>query len=154
MVWDLLRSQYEAAKRSKTSIVAITRSLDDNRDICQENIKALRSEIGYLEQDKDIIEPLLNLDDGLWQLLRLQLPHRIATTPDLLRGIGYLFQCISAINGQIAARETYRHTNANHNDFMNHMYRLDNALVADFESLWESLLEYEHLLFEQQSLRQ
>lgn len=154
MVWDLLKQHHENNKRDKTSVVAILHSLDDNRAVCQENIKALRSELGYLENYKPVTEPLLTLDDGLWQLLRLQLPHRVATTPDLLRGIGYLFQRINGINRQIAARETYRHTNAEHDDFMNHMARFDNALVADFESLWESLLEYEHQLFENQSLRQ
>ena len=151
MSWDLIKFQREAAKRDKTGVAAIFRSLDDNRDVCQENIKALRSELGYLDQNKPLVEPLLSFDEGLWQLLRLQLPHQIATNAELLTGVGYLFQRIGAINRQIASRETYRHTNVAHDDFMNHMRRLDNALVADFESLWESMLEYEHRLFKKKT---
>ena len=144
IIWDTIRWRREVGRRDRASVAAILHSLDDNREICQENIKALRSEMTYLDENKAVVEPVLVLDDKLWQLLRLQLPRRVATNAALLGGISYIYQRLSRINRSIGRRERYRQANTTNADFNKRMREYDRVLIEDLESLWLSMLEYEH----------
>jgi hypothetical protein len=143
MAWDLIKYRREAAKRERLSLQAIIHSIAENRSTCSENLETLKQEIEFLHHPSSVIRALLLLDDAAWQLLRLQLPRKIAANPELLAKIGYIFRRIAVINTYIASRETFRQGNVTVPGFKNRMMNYDNSLVTDFESLWQSLTELE-----------
>jgi hypothetical protein len=145
-LWDSIKFKREARKRDRTSIAAILHSLDDNRVTCEENLTALRVEMDYLNRDRTYAVPLLQLDDAIWQLLKLQLPRRIATTDQLLSGLSYIFRRVRSVNAQLAARDAFRQANASQPGFVKRFRKYDQKLIDDLESLWQSLVEYEHRL--------
>jgi hypothetical protein len=146
LVWDSIKFRREARKRDRTSIAAILHSLDDNRVTCEENLTSLRVEMQYLNHDKTYAIPLLTLDDAIWQLLKLQLPRRIATNAQLLSQASYVFRRIRSINAHLASRDAFRQMHASEPGFVKRLRKHDQRLIEDLESLWQSLLELEHSL--------
>ncbi len=127
-------------KRDRAVLSALLVNIEENQATSRENINAINSELGYLQHNKTLTAPLLMLDDGVWQLIKLQLPRRIASDQHMIRRISYLYKSMAAANVQTNSREAYRIANNGKKDFITRMEQYDFALQKTLEELWENLL--------------
>ena len=87
MAWDVYKYRRDTKARDRAVTTAVNEELRGNITILEENKKLLELEISGLDEKKSVIKPLTPVDNGSWDIVKINPPQSIAQDADTLTKI-------------------------------------------------------------------
>ncbi|MBI5679866.1 MAG: hypothetical protein HZC47_03095 [Methanobacterium sp.] len=141
--------EHNKKKTERKTLVAVKNELEYNLQILDYNQNILDNEIELIEDNKFsdtpkrnklILEPLLPLKTGFWDIITFDLfPDKVKKS-ELFVKIRDIDMCANKINEQIKSRENYKNTNIEAHDISSTVKRYDRLLLENIEGLRTALM--------------
>src|SRR5437762_1140520 len=139
MAWDYIKYRRETGEREAAVLRAVREEITDNTSVAEQNLMILTQEIQVLKEQKSVVAPLQPLQNGMWDLVRLNLPQKLVKSPDVLSGLRQTANVISYMTETIRSRENYRITNGAMSNYHDRMRLYDETLLDLHQRLLASL---------------
>jgi hypothetical protein len=139
MAWDYIKYRRETGERETAVLRAMREDIADNTSIAQQNIAMLIQEIQVLKEQKSVVAPLQPLQQGMWDLVKLNIPQKLSRSPDLLSHVRQTANLGSYAIETIRSRENYRITNGAMSNYHDRMRLYDETLLDLHQRLVTSL---------------
>ena len=142
MLWDLWKAGTEARERERSVLSAISEELVANKSALDEDLALLSLELSFLAQQKHIVQPLIPMKTGFWELAKVHFPRKVLDPKSLqlLRDLAFLAE---RVNYEITSRESYRIHNIPMSNFCGRMMKYDQSLVALLNELNQAIAAYQ-----------
>lgn len=135
IAWDIYKYRRDTKRKDDAIISAVNEELIANIFICQSNKNALEQEIIFLKEKKSLVSPIVLLQNGAWDLIKINFPTQIEKDEKLLLKIRSLTQLIQYINENIRSRENYRINNGAMSNYESKLQKYDNSILNDTNDL-------------------
>lgn len=142
ILWDIYKMRKEGRQRTRLVVTAIAEELASNKKLTERNMILLRNDIQALPEKKSVVQPLLFLKIGFWDVAKFSLSQG-ALAPDRLMKLRQAVTLAEQANEEIRSRETYRLHNGAMSNFHGHMAIYDEALLRTLEELNNAMAAYE-----------
>lgn len=145
MCWDSYKSYRDTLKKDVLVLTSITEELLANVHVMFQNNIFLDEDIKALSDQKSLVQALVPLNDGLWDLIRMHLPNKISSSKTMLliRDIIFLTRLM---NSQIESRENYRNNNQAFSGINERLMHYNNTLKDLSGKLTNRINEFTLLL--------
>jgi hypothetical protein len=142
MVWDFFKFRRETLAREQALLNIIQYELNENISILDINEAILKQELEVLDEHKSVVPPLIQLQSGFWDLLKINLsfPKKIRkfdTSINLIR----IAKNLTEMNETIKSRQDYRINNEAMSNYNSRMKIYDDMLLHGSEELRKLLTE-------------
>jgi len=128
MVWDIFKSKRETEERENKVLAVIKEDLTCNLRILVDNLELIKKELEIIGNGSSIINSLIPLKTGFWDLAKIHLPKKILQG-DTLAKLRDVVMNTERINETIQSRENFRNHNRALNGYGHQMKSYDNLLV-------------------------
>ncbi len=147
MIWDFYKFKREIRSREEALLNIITYELNDNINILNNNKTLLEHEISILDSKQSLVNPLLHLQYGFWDLLKANMyfPKEIRNSDASIKIIR-IAQKTKVIDDTIRSREEYRIHNSAMSTFHSRMKKYDQIILEDSEELLKLLDDFQTIL--------
>ncbi len=135
MLWDLWKFRREDNRKTAAVLLAVEHELIENLEIAKANKQLLEAEIPVLDEGKHLIAATLPFKQGIWELLKINLPDKLLEKESLLAMLRDIYMATSHINEGMSSRQVYRDTSANNTAFGQNMKGRNSMLIAQMEEL-------------------
>ena len=135
MCWDNYKFRRDIQEREAVVLAVLQQEVTTNLELATRNQKALTEELDLLRQDRTLVQPLAVLHVGAWDLVRVNIPRKIASNQRQLVKIARMAQAAEDANESIRSRETYRTFNGASSNFLSVMRAYDEHLQKETASL-------------------
>ena len=147
MVWDFFKFRRENHAREKALLNIIKYELSENISVLDNNKTILKQELKGLDKHEIVIQPLIQLQCGFWDLLKINLsfPKKISdfdSSMNLIR----IAQITKEINETIISRQEYRIHNEAMSNYSVKMKIYDEIVMKKIEKMQELLSELQSIL--------
>jgi hypothetical protein len=143
-------NEYSKKKNEKKVLLAVKNELEYNLQILGHNQNILDKEIELIEDNKFseapkrnklILEPLLPLKAGFWEIIIVDLfPDEIKKS-ELFVKIRDIDMLANKINEHINSRQNYKNANIEAHDISSTVKRYDHMLLEDVEKLRNAMMK-------------
>lgn len=143
-------NEYSKKKNEKKVLLAVKNELEYNLQILGHNQNILDKEIELIEDNKFseapkrnklILEPLLPLKTGFWEIIIVDLfPDEIKKS-ELFVKIRDIDMLANKINEHINSRQNYKNANIEAHDISSTVKRYDHMLLEDVEKLRNAMMK-------------
>jgi len=147
MIWDAYKYRRDTKNREETIISAGGEEIEYNLETIKFNLDLLKHEIEIIGQKKVLAEPLMLLQTNFWDLIKIQIPQKLANV-DALRKIRYIAQQTNQINETLKCREDYKINNQAMSNYHSRLKSYDELLLKFISNLEPSLNELKALIEE------
>jgi hypothetical protein len=145
MIWDVYKNGRESKNRQEAVLSAGKGEYDYNLETMKFNMDLLKHEIEVIDQKRVIVEPLMQLQNSFWDLIKIQIPKNL-TNGEILRKIRYVAQQINQINETLRSREDYRVNNQAMSNFHIRLKSYDELLIKFMNNLGPSIIELKDVI--------
>jgi len=128
MFWDIFKYNRDAGNRDRAVLTAVKEEMISNLDILSSNQKMLQQELTVLPEKRSMVGPLCLLQEGIWDLVKINLPSRLTKDNTLLL-IRKLSLLTNEINEIIRSRENYRINNGAMSNYSDRIKLYDEILL-------------------------
>lgn len=140
MLWDIFKSRGETEERENKVLLAVKEDLESNLRILNDNFDLIRQELEIIESNRSVINPLVPLKTGFWDLVKIHLPKRLMKG-DLLIKIRDVVKYTEQINEAIQSRENFRIHNRALTSFGVQLKSYDQILVDNIKKILDLMKE-------------
>jgi len=124
-------------KTEEAVLKAVKEELDNNASVLNDNLSLLKQELKVIEK-QSIIIPLVTLQSGYWDLIKIHFPKKFEDV-NVLNKIRNIAQLTDKINTSIISRESYRIHNQGMTNYTTRLRIYDDDLVENTEKLIDSI---------------
>ena len=136
MVWDFYKFKRDIRSREKALLNVLHYELNENINILDNNKAILEQELQVLTNHKSAVRPLIPLQYGFWDLLKVNLsfPKEIRNLDSSIL-IMRIAQMAKGINETIQSRQEYRIHSEAMSNFSSRMKIYDEIVIEKSEEL-------------------
>ena len=142
MGWDVWKGRRETAARDTAIANAIASDIEANKARIQNNLRIVNAELAILAQDKSVIEPLILMNVGFWDIAKINPPQELFTSGKLAK-LSALIAATETVNEQVRSRESYKLHNGAMDNFSRRVQIYDEMLVRSTTRMSEMIAAYE-----------
>lgn len=135
IAWDVLQRYQQEKRQDESIIIALKSEAKGNLTIIARNIEIVKVELGIIDEERTVIEPLALLRNGGWDLLRVSIPKKLTIQPDTLAELNNLFVKVEQLNEVIRSREIYRANNMTVISMHQRLKIYDQTILRDTSSV-------------------
>ncbi len=145
MRWDKYKVHKQEQEREVKILFAIYDELLDNRRILKTNRENLYLELKALKEGKSLVSPLILLQSGFWDLLKINLPQKLIEV-DVFLKLKTIAQFTNHINEYIRSREIYRILSPAFNKYIDRLKGYNESILKSIECVLKELDELDTLV--------
>ncbi|MFH1169169.1 MAG: hypothetical protein V1691_00605 [Chloroflexota bacterium] len=147
MVWDFFKFRRETQSREQALLNIVQYELSENINILDNDKAILEQELQVLDEHKSVVPPLIPLQSGFWDLLKVNLsfPKKIRNLDSSIK-LMRIAQIIKWINEAIQSRQDYRIHSEAMSNYNSRMKIYDEILLQKSEELRKLLNELQVML--------
>lgn len=135
MAWDLWKFHREDKRKTAAILLAVKHELEENLEIAKANRQLLEAELPVLDEGKHLIAATLPFKQGIWDLLKVNLPDKLLQKEALLSQLRDISMSACHLNEGLSSRQVYRDTSANNTAFGQNMKGRNSMLIAEMDAL-------------------
>ncbi len=147
MAWDLWKIRREEKCRNQAIVRAVKHELDENVEIGKANLKLLDEESKMLSEGY-LLVPMLPFKDGIWDLLKANLPDKLLIQTELLTGLRDASIGALHLNAGTNSRQAYKDTSGAMSNFRQTIKIRNDLLVAEIKEFTSGIEKLFQLLQE------
>lgn len=125
--------------RDRAVLRAVEVGVDTNLTRLNTNQYMLQEELEIMKDGKVLNAPLIHLESGLWDLVKVNMPKRISNSPTTLTQIRQSADAIAILNESIASRESFRLHNKALGAYSNILKNFDERILEVLASTRDQL---------------
>ncbi len=111
IVWDIYKSRRESKERDDAVLSAIKEEVLSNIETLDINISVAEGEIEGIKERKGILtNPVISLEYGAWDLVKMHLPKKLRQK-DRLNRVRSVYRMTHKVNELIRNRESFKNYN-------------------------------------------
>lgn len=140
--WEVYKSRRDIRDRDEIIMRALNEEIGENNKLVARNMAYIRQELAVLSDNKSVVDPLVPLKTGFWDIVKINLPRALLSGGRLLklRNIALLAE---TTNEQIRSRENYRINNGSMSNFSSRIRLYDESLKQSLKDVKAAIGEYE-----------
>jgi hypothetical protein len=143
MLWDVQKTRQEKKRRERLMLAALREELRTNTGILRANHDLLRRENAMAKTNRSILKPVSLLKDSMFDVMRTNMPDRLAADGALLTKVRDTERFTDQVNETIRSRETFRTTNMGLEQYHATMQHYDRLLMDQGRILLAALEDLE-----------
>ena len=134
MLWDIYKSIRETKEREGRVLLAIKEDLNSNIVILSDNFDLISKELEYIKSGTSLVNPLVPLKTGFWELVKIYLPKKLVKE-DILIKIRDIVRNSEHINEMIQSRENFRIHNMALTNFGAQLKKYDGIILEQMQNI-------------------
>jgi hypothetical protein len=139
VTWDIIKTHNESDKRDVAVLTAIKEDIAINLETLKYNKFLLQEDIKAIGEHKSIVQPMNQLQNGFWDIVKLNLPKKLISSPAIFLRVREAAGLTEYINEIIRSRESYRLNNGAMDNYYRHLKMYDDTLLTEVDKLYLQL---------------
>jgi hypothetical protein len=123
-------------------VISVGADIDWNRKSVERNLERVRTELGFLDDGKTLVEPLSLMKVGFWEVARINPPQEFFKSGRLVK-LSDLITLTEQVNEQIRSRESYKPHNGAMDNCSIVIRIYDEMLRRSMSQMQELIVEYQ-----------
>jgi hypothetical protein len=145
MIWDCWKSNQQRKQLQDNLLTLLSDEIEYNSSIIKNNKSLITQELGYLKENKSIVNALDIPRKDFWEVFKLNYDYKFFSI-EQVKYVKDIYFIISSIIENIQSRESYRISNQAMSNFHTRMEKYDSILIdlfdrfknlsSDFKNFW------------------
>lgn len=136
MLWDSYKSIRDSKEREGRVLLAIKEDLSSNIAIIGNNLDLISKELEYINRGTSLVNPLVLLKTGFWELTKIYLP-KILLKGSMLSKIRDIVRNSEYVNEAIRSRENLRINNMVLSNLGNQLKKYDEIIIREMKEIFD-----------------
>ena len=136
VIWDIFKSKRDETKKEKQILLFLKEELKYNLYVASQNVDLIIEDLKSIGNNSGIVNPLITLKTGFWDLIKFHLPKRIAEG-DMLKNFSEVARYTETISETIKNRENFKIFNRISPNYGLILKAYDEILIKEFSELVE-----------------